>query len=166
MGSPYLAEITIVSFNFAPKNWAQCNGQLLSINSNLALFALLGTTYGGDGRTTFGLPNLQSRVPMHFISGHTLGEVGGEQNHTLVISELPSHTHVVNAGPAATSASPSTSTVPGVGTSSDFYGSGGSATLGSQSVTTVGGSQAHLNMQPFLTLNFIISLAGIFPSQS
>src|SRR5881296_1373616 len=97
MAEPFLSEIRIFSFNFAPKGWALCNGQLLPINQNQALFSLLGTTYGGDGRVNFGLPDLRSRVPIHMGSGHTLGERGGEQAHTLSIAELPTHTHVANA---------------------------------------------------------------------
>src|SRR5580692_5844369 len=101
MTTPFLAQIEIFSFNFAPKGWAQCNGQLLPINQNQALFSLLGTTYGGDGRVNFGLPNLQGRTPMHMGDGHTLGERGGEQAHTLSISEVPTHTHVANASPSS-----------------------------------------------------------------
>src|SRR5215212_5200384 len=100
MSEPFLSEIKIVSFNFAPKGWALCNGQLLPINQNQALFALLGTTYGGDGRVNFALPNLQSRIPIHFGSGHTLGEVGGEESHTLIASEMPAHTHTFSASNA------------------------------------------------------------------
>src|SRR3954454_13749443 len=97
MSEPFLSEIKIMSFNFAPKGWAMCNGQILPINQNQALFALLGTTYGGDGQTTFALPNLQGKTPIHFGNGHTLGETAGEQNHTLSISETPTHIHVANA---------------------------------------------------------------------
>jgi microcystin-dependent protein len=122
VAEPFLSEIRLMSFNFPPKGWAFCNGQLLPINQNQALFSLLGTTYGGNGQQTFGLPNLQGRTPMHMGNGHVLGELGGEQSHTLSISEIPT--------------------------------------------PTVGGSQAHLNMQPFLTLNFNIALQGIFPSQN
>src|SRR5213082_924975 len=104
MSEPFLSEIRIFSFGFAPKGWALCNGQLLPINQNQALFSLLGTTYGGDGRLNFGLPDLQGRVPIHVGNGHTLGERGGEQGHTLSISEVPQHTHLINAasGPATT----------------------------------------------------------------
>src|ERR1700686_5502524 len=104
MGTPYMSEIKIMSFNFPPKGWAQCNGQLLPINQNQAIFALLGTTYGGDGRVNFGLPNLQARIPIHMGSGHTLGEVGGEQNHTLSISEMPTHVHSWKTNNAAAAA--------------------------------------------------------------
>src|SRR5512147_2633045 len=101
MSTPYLAEIRIVSFNYAPRGWALCNGQLLPINQNQALFALLGTTYGGDGRTTFALPNLQGRIPIHFGNGHSLGEVGGAESYTLISSEMPAHTHTFSASNAA-----------------------------------------------------------------
>src|SRR5438477_2123894 len=109
MAEPFLSEIRIMSFNFAPKGWAMCNGQLLPINQNQALFSLLGTTYGGDGRTTFGLPNLQGRVPMHMGNGHTLGERAGEENHTLIQSEMPQHVHTLNGTSAAASQSIATS---------------------------------------------------------
>src|SRR5919204_796140 len=109
MAEPFLSEIRIMSFNFAPKGWALCNGQLLPINQNQALFSLLGTTFGGDGRVNFALPNLQSRTPIHVGSGHTLGEAGGEQAHTLSIAELPAHTHVASArSTTATTNTPST----------------------------------------------------------
>src|SRR5437763_10623526 len=100
MAEPFLSEIRIFSFGFAPQGWALCNGQLLPINQNQALFSLLGTTYGGDGRVNFALPNLQSRVPIHMGSGHTLGERGGEQGHTLSIAEIPTHVHVLTASSA------------------------------------------------------------------
>src|ERR1700719_2904892 len=106
MAEPFLAEVRMMSFGFPPKGWATCDGQLLPINQNQGLFSLLGTTYGGDGRVNFGLPNLQGRTPMHMGSGHTLGELGGEQAHTLLISEIPTHVHTANA--STTNASPST----------------------------------------------------------
>ncbi len=169
MSEPFLSEIKIMSFGFPPKGWALCNGQLLPINQNQALFSLLGTTYGGDGRVNFGLPNLQGRVPTHMGDGHTLGERGGEQAHTLSISEIPTHVHSEQASQETTNnlvdgpannilASPAVqlycSTVTNLTSMLP-------ATLG-----TVGGSQAHLNMQPFLTLSFCIALQGIFPSQT
>ena len=167
MGTPYMGELRIMSFNFAPKYWAQCNGQLLPINQNQALFSLLGTTYGGNGQTTFALPDLRGRVPIHTGNGHTLGERAGEQAHTLSINELPVHTHLVNASSAATG---------GVATPNGNYLGGGNNvysaantglnTLAPATVANTGGSQAHLNMQPFLALNFGIALIGIFPSQN
>jgi microcystin-dependent protein len=164
MAEPFLAEIRIVSFDFAPKGWALCNGQLLPINQNQALFSLLGTTYGGDGRVNFALPNLQGRTPIHVGSGHILGEQGGEQAHTLSIAELPTHTHVMNGSstPAETNA-PTTSAY--LGAVSNVYNPPANlVALAPVSVTNVGGSQAHLNMEPFLTLSFCIALQGIFPS--
>ena len=164
MAEPFLSEIRIMSFVFAPKGWALCNGQLLPINQNQALFSLLGTTFGGDGRVNFALPDLRGRTPIHVGSGHTLGEKGGEQAHTLSIAELPTHTHVLNA-----SASAANATVPAGNllalAPQQVYVTGGNLTpMEPGSVTNVGGSQAHLNMQPFLTLNFCIALQGIFPS--
>jgi microcystin-dependent protein len=154
-----------VSFGFAPKGWALCQGQLLPINQNQALFSLLGTTYGGDGRVNFGLPNLQGRTPVHFGSGFTLGELGGEQAHTLSISELPTHTHVANA--ANTAGNDPIPTANYLGQADNTYTAATSLTsLNPATVSAVGGTQAHLNMQPFLVLNFCIALQGIFPSQT
>lgn len=165
MGTPFIAEIRIMSFGFAPRGWALCNGQLLPINQNQALFSLLGTTYGGNGTTNFALPNLQGRTPLHFGNGFSLGQQGGEQTHTLSIGALPTHTHALQAtgangtGPVATN---------GVlaGALNTYAPPTGLIGLSSSSITSVGGSQAHLNMQPYLTLNFCISLQGIFPSQN
>ena len=164
MAEPFLAEIRIMSFDFAPKGWAMCNGQLLPINQNQALFSLLGTTYGGDGRVNFALPDLRARVPIHEGSGHTLGERGGEQAHTLSIAELPQHTHMVNASSAATGGN-ANPTGRFLGGGNNVYHSASDLTaMNPNTVTNVGGSQAHLNMQPFLTLSFCIALQGIFPS--
>lgn len=163
MAEPFLSEIRIMSFSFAPKGWALCNGQLLPINQNQALFSLLGTTFGGDGRVNFALPDLRSRTPIHVGSGHTLGERGGEQAHTLSIAELPTHTHVANAqsGNAATPISGGNL----LAAANNLYAAPTNlTTLSPSMVTSVGGSQAHLNMQPFLTLSFCIALQGIFPS--
>lgn len=163
MAEPFLSEIRIMSFNFAPKGWALCNGQLLPINQNQALFSLLGTTFGGDGRVNFALPNLQGRVPIHVGSGHMLGERGGEQAHTLSIAEIPTHTHVMAGSPSNANAALAASNV--LAAANNVYaGPSNLTSLGSSSITNVGGSQAHLNMQPFLTLNFSIALQGIFPS--
>lgn len=164
MAEPFLSEIRLMSFTFAPKGWAQCNGQLLPINQNQGLFSLLGTTFGGDGRVNFALPDLRGRVPIHVGSGHVLGESGGAHSHTLSVAELPEHVHAVNAASKATggSASPSGNVLGG---GNNVYGrTGGDTTLHPGTVQNVGGSQAHLNAQPFLTLNFCIALQGIFPS--
>ena len=163
MAEPFLSEIRIMSFSFAPKGWALCNGQLLPISQNQALFSLLGTTFGGDGRVNFALPDQRGRVPIHVGSGHTLGERGGEQAHTLSIAELPTHTHPFLASPANASAPIPANNV--LAAANNLYAAPTNLTsLDPSSVTNVGGSQAHLNMQPFLTLSFCIALQGIFPS--
>jgi microcystin-dependent protein len=165
MAEPFLSEIRLMSFNFAPKGWATCDGQLLPINQNQALFALLGTTFGGDGRVNFALPDLRGRTPIHVGSGHTVGERGGEQAHTLSISEIPTHTHVLTgASNTATTDTPANTLLMGQ-SSIDMYRS--PTTLSAMdpgSVSNTGGSQAHLNMQPFLVISFCIALQGIFPS--
>jgi microcystin-dependent protein len=163
MAEPFLSEVRIMSFVFAPKGWALCNGQLLPINQNQALFSLLGTTFGGDGRVNFALPDLRGRTPIHVGSGHTLGERGGEQAHTLSIAELPTHTHVLQG--VNVNAATVTPTGNSLANSTAVYHAPTSlVALNPGSVTNVGGSQAHLNMQPFLTLSFCIALQGIFPS--
>jgi microcystin-dependent protein len=166
MAEPFLSEIRIMSFVFAPKGWALCNGQLLPINQNQALFSLLGTTFGGDGRVNFALPDLRSRTPIHVGSGHTLGEKGGEQAHTLSIAEIPTHTHTLNGSTTtATTVSPDTNTVLSSSTPQALYGGASNlVAMAANSLGNTGGSQAHLNMQPFLTLSFCIALQGIFPS--
>ncbi len=172
MAEPFLSEIRLMSFVFAPKGWALCNGQLLPINQNQALFSLLGTTFGGDGRVNFALPDLRGRTPIHVGIGHTLGERGGEQAHTLSMAELPTHTHVVNASSAsASSVAPGNNVLARGRTANgttpiNYYSSEISnlVSMNSSTVENTGGSQAHLNMQPFLTLSFCIALQGIFPS--
>ena len=166
MAEPFLSEIRIMSFVFAPKGWALCNGQLMPINQNQALFSLLGTTFGGDGRVNFALPDLRGRTPMHVGSGHTLGERGGEQAHTLSIAELPTHTHVLNATSAnGTTAIPGSGVILGTSVNYEQYRAATNlVAMQPGSVTNTGGSQAHLNMQPFLVLSFCIALQGIFPS--
>jgi microcystin-dependent protein len=164
MAEPFLSEIRIMSFGFAPKSWALCNGQFLPINQNQALFSLLGTTFGGNGQTTFALPDLRARTPIHVGSGHTLGEKGGEPAHTLSIAELPTHTHVANgSGAAANTNTPSNTAYLGV-INNTYSQPANLVAMAASEITNVGGSQAHLNMQPFLTLSFCIALQGIFPS--
>jgi microcystin-dependent protein len=164
MAEPFLSEIRIMSFVFAPKGWALCNGQFLPINQNQALFSLLGTTFGGDGRVNFALPDLRGRTPIHVGSGHTLGERAGEQAHTLSIAELPTHTHVLNGTTAAGTLSPAFNNLWAVSQVPVYSPPASLTAINAGSVTNTGGSQAHLNMQPFLTLSFCIALQGIFPS--
>lgn len=168
MAEPFLSEIKMMSFNFPPKGWALCNGQLLPINQNQALFALLGTTYGGNGQTTFGLPNLRGRVPIHMGGGHVIGEAAGVEAVTLNIQQLPGHTHSVNASSAASDGSP----VPAnnfLGGANNAYlapDAGTPTTMNPQTIASIGGSQPHTNMQPYLTVSFCIALQGIFPSRN
>lgn len=165
MSAQYLSEIRIFTFGYAPKGWAQCNGQLLPINQNQALFALLGTTYGGDGRVNFALPNLQGSAPLHMGNGQNLGAKGGEQTHTLVIGEIPGHTHTWGATNAAANQP---------GPSGNMLGGAPEYNASAANLTAMyptllgpaGASQPHQNMEPFLTLNFCIALSGIFPSQT
>jgi len=166
LAEPFLAEIRIMSFNFPPKGWAQCTGQLMPINQNQALFSLLGTTYGGDGRVNFALPDCRGRVPIHLGSTYILGQKGGETAHTVNMSEMPLHAHMLmgtsNNGSAATAAG----NVFGVVAGRIYTDPKNTTTLQGGTVTTVGGSQPHENMGPYLTLNFCIALQGIFPSQN
>ena len=166
MAEPFLSEIRIMSFVFAPKGWALCNGQLLPINQNQGLFSLLGTTFGGDGRVNFALPDCRGRTPIHVGSGHTLGERGGEPAHSISIAEVPEHTHVLNAtSVTATAATPANNLMLATSSPQFMYGPPTNlVAMAPAGVNNVGGSQAHLNMQPFLTLNFCIALQGIFPS--
>ena len=163
MSEPFLSEIRIMSFVFPPKGWALCNGQLLPINQNQPLFSLLGTTYGGNGQTNFALPDLRGNVPIHTGNGHTLGERGGEQAHTLTNAEVPTHTHPANVSSSNGDQSFANGNV--LAAAANLYSAPNNLTaLHPTSITSVGGSQAHLNMQPFLTLSFCIALQGIFPS--
>jgi microcystin-dependent protein len=166
MSEPFLSEIKIMSFNFPPKGWALCNGQFLPINQNQALFALLGTTYGGNGQTTFALPNFRGRVPIHRGSGHTLGEAAGEEAHTVSISEMPTHIHQVNATNAAGTVTTSAGNLLANGGSDAYTAPDNLVAMNSAAMTNVGGSQPHGNQMPYLVLNFCIALQGIFPSQN
>ena len=164
MAEPFLSEIRIMSFVFAPKGWALCNGQLLPINQNQALFSLLGTTFGGDGRVNFALPDLRGNIPIHVGNGHTSGEKGGSQSVTLNIQQLPTHTHPLNAlDTGGTLGNPKSNLLAQVANAYTPM-AGNLTTLSPATVSNVGGNQAHLNMQPFLTLSFCIALQGIFPS--
>jgi microcystin-dependent protein len=172
MSSPYLSEIRAVSFNFPPKGWALCNGQLLPINQNQALFSLLGTTYGGDGRVNFALPDLRSRVAIHMGNGFSLGSRAGEEAHTLQIAEMAAHNHPANCNGAPGVSADPTGKVWAMDNSNltaeyrpappnNVMNNGATPAIGA-----VGGNQAHLNLQPYLVLNYIIALNGIFPSQT
>ena len=163
MAEPFLSEIRMMSFGFAPRGWAQCNGQLLPINQNQALFSLLGTTFGGDGRVNFALPDLRGRTPLHVGNAHSLGERGGEQAHTLSIAEIPTHTHTLVGSSQNADSNEITGRSLGQ-TTAVYHSPTNLISLNPGSVTNVGGSQAHLNMEPFLTINFCIALQGIFPS--
>jgi microcystin-dependent protein len=169
MADPFVAEIRIFPFNFAPKGWAFCDGQILPLSQNTALFSLLGTTYGGDGKSNFALPNMQGNAPMHpgqgpGLSLHDLGEVGGSDTVSLLQSEIPSHSHAVNAsGAEGTSPSPNNQLVAsGVGVNM-YTTSLNATTLNPSAVAPAGGDQPHNNLQPYLTLNFNIALQGVFP---
>jgi microcystin-dependent protein len=165
MAEPFLSEIRIMSFVFAPKGWALCNGQLLPINQNQALFSLLGTTFGGDGRVNFALPDLRSRVPIHVGSSHTLGERGGEQAHTLSIAEMPTHSHTLSGTSASGTALIPAGNLLAVNNLPAYRAPDNNlVAMNPASIAGAGGSQAHLNQQPFLTLSFCIALQGIFPS--
>lgn len=170
MTEPFIGEIKMAGFNFAPRGYAFCNGQLLSIAQNTALFSLLGTTYGGNGQTTFGLPNLQGRVPMHYgqgsgLTSRTMGEQSGTENVTLISTQMPAHNHLVNvSSDDATAKSP----VGGVmaGAASPIYAAAPDAQMNAATIGPSGGNQPHANMQPYLVVNFIIALEGIYPSRN
>jgi len=167
MSTPFMAEIKFVSFNFAPKGWAMCNGQLLPINQNQALFSILGTTYGGDGRVNFALPDFRGRVPVHRGDGITEGQASGQEFHTVTMSEMPAHNHFATASNLADGNNVNTpgGSIP-ANSSVSPYRSSVNTTLAPNSVTNFGGSQPHENRQPYLVINFIIALQGIFLSQN
>jgi microcystin-dependent protein len=163
VAQPFLGEIKIISWNFAPKGWAFCNGQLLPINQNQALFSILGTTYGGNGQTTFALPDLRGRTAVHVGNGIILGESAGETAHTLTTAEMPAHTHLPNANSSAANVgSPANNFWSATGS----YAAAPNSSMNSAQITPTGGSQPHDNMPPYLVVNFIIALVGIFPSRN
>jgi microcystin-dependent protein len=178
--TPFLGEIVLYSFNFPPKGWAMCNGQLLPINQNQALFSILGTTYGGNGQTTFALPDMRGRVGIGVGNGHTLGEAGGEEMHTLTVAELPAHFHTVSANTTQAPASlagvvpDNTKAVApalvsqqgGTTTPAQIFGTGGPDRQMPQGLALYGGNQPHENRQPYGVLNYCIALQGVFPSQN
>jgi len=166
MSEPFIGQVSMVSFNFAPRGWASCDGQILPINQNQTLYSLLGTTYGGDGRTSFALPDLRGRAPMHMSSGHNQGEKRGTETVALSGNQMPQHTHSVNASSDdANAPTPNGNAfaVPG----NPIYGDLTSlVSMNSESVAKAGGGQGHDNMQPYLAVNFIIALQGLFPSRN
>jgi microcystin-dependent protein len=165
MGTPFMGEIKMISWNFAPKGWAFCNGQQLPINQNQPLFSLFGTMYGGNGQTTFALPDLRGRTPFHIGSGFTQGQAGGETAHTLTQQEMPAHNHPVNCNSATGTLVPPLNNIWASTTQNPYSASSNSAML-AESVTNTGGSQPHSNLQPYLVINFIVALIGIFPSRN
>ena len=165
MGTPFLGSINLYSFNFAPKSWAQCNGQLLPINQNQALFSLLGTQFGGNGQTNFALPDLRGCAAVGFGgNGIILGQRGGEENHTLILNEMPAHTHLWSDSTAAGTTSSPTGNV--LGQAAAYTAVDKLAPMAPQAVTSFGGNQPHTNQSPYLVMNFCIALQGIFPSQN
>ena len=171
MSEPFVGEIRMFAGNFAPRGWAFCDGQLLAVSQNDALFSLLGTIYGGDGRTTFGLPDLRGRIPIHAghgpgLSERRLGSKGGAENVTLTVNQLPSHTHPLQASSdAATTANPQGEVLAETVSDRVYRSDSGDTNMANSSVTSVGGSRSHTNLMPFLCIHFIIALVGIYPSR-
>jgi len=167
---PFLGQLMLVPYNFAPQGWAFCNGQIMSIAQNSALFSLLGTTYGGNGQTTFALPDLRGRVAVSSGQGpglqnYSLGEVAGSESVTLISTQMPAHTHLVGASTGSAQATPDNA-FPGSDTSTQIYDLAASTTMNPQMIQPAGGSQPHENRQPYLVLNYIIALQGVYPSRS
>ena len=167
MSEPFLAEVKMMGFNFAPRGWAFCDGQILPINQNQSLYSLLGTTYGGDGRTSFALPDMRGRTPIHVSNSHRLGQKSGEETHTLTGAEMPAHTHGARGSTDAASAGDAAGNATATA-ESNIYGTfqaANAVAMGSMKIGNAGGSQAHNNMQPYQTVNFCIALRGLFPSR-
>jgi microcystin-dependent protein len=167
MATPYLGEIRMFAGNFAPQGWALCNGQLLAISQNDPLFNLIGTTYGGDGQNNFALPNLQGRLPVHQGPGFVLGQAAGVEMVTLLTSQMPTHTHNLAArGAIGTQSSPQNGLLAASTVAALYYEDATDVNLDPTSISVTGSNQPHENMQPFLAINFIIALDGVFPSQT
>lgn len=166
MSDPYLGEIKVISFGFAPKGWALCNGQTLPINQNQALFAVLSTQYGGDGVTTFALPNLQGQVPVHQGNGNVVGNSGGEASHTLAVGEIPNHTHLAQARSAASSPGGDPTNAVWAAATNPMFAATANAAMSPTAIGNAGNGQPHENRSPYLVLNFIIALSGVFPSRN
>lgn len=170
MGTPFMSEVKIISWNFAPKGWAFCNGQFLPINQNQALFSLIGTTFGGNGQTTFALPDMRGRAPIHQGAGFLLGQAGGQSAHTVTQSEMPAHNHFVNGtnnNASQASPNPNAATMGYARAGQQMYGAlTNLVAMNAAMVGNVGGSQPHENMQPYLVLNYVIALQGVFPSRN
>jgi len=165
VSTPYLSEIRIMSFNFAPKGWAFCNGQTLPINQNAALFSLLGTTFGGNGQTTFNLPNLQGRMPIHFGNGFDLGQSAGTEAVSLIAAQMPAHAHpVIARNDDANTNAPAGNFWAKQGSSA--FDPASNSAMSASAITSIGGSQPHNNMSPYLVVNFCIALVGVFPSRN
>jgi len=167
VAQPYVGEIRMFAGNFAPSGWLFCEGQLLPISENPTLFQLIGTTYGGDGESTFALPDLRGRIPLHSGNGFTLGETGGVEAVTLTVSQIPAHNHpmLASADPATT-ANPQDNVAAATATATPYFNNAPATPMSPQAISAVGGSQPHNNFQPYLCVDFIISLFGIFPSQT
>ena len=169
MSTPFLGELKLMSFNFPPKGWALCNGQLLPINQNQALFSLLGTTYGGDGRVNFALPDLRGRAPLHSGAGVSLGEKAGQEAVTLTPGQLPAHTHTLTATGDLANASVPGGAVPAAkprGGMNRYAPAGNDAVMAATSLASTGAGQPHPNLQPFTVLSWVIAMQGIFPSRN
>jgi microcystin-dependent protein len=170
MSQPFIGEVRCVGFNFAPSGWAKCNGALQSISNNATLFNLIGTTYGGDGQSTFGLPNLQSRIPIHQgnngVSTYVIGGQGGVESVTITLNQFPTHTHPLQGSSTASNSATPTGNV--LGSSTEAYvNSAPAITLNNAAIgMSGGGSQPHSNLQPFVAMNWVIALFGVYPSQN
>jgi microcystin-dependent protein len=161
-----MSEVKIISWNFAPQGWAFCNGQFLPINQNQALFSLLGTTFGGNGQTTFALPDLRGRASLHQGSGFIMGQAGGQEFHTVTMSEMPAHNHMINASSVAGVSNNPSGNLLAASASTVYKQPSSAVAMTPENITNTGGSQPHENRQPFLVLNFVIALTGIFPSRN